>query len=453
MRSTFFLISLLILSGCSKVSTSHEWQHVQSLTQTQDQLVWVQDDASSQATESMINTELQAPLTQAAAVRIALLNNPDLQAQFEDIGIHKADLVQAGMFSNPSLASLFRWPLAGLGINFELDGSFPLSEFWLLPTRKKMAKKQLDAKLYEIANQVLKTKMMARIYYNQLYYAKKITQASHNNNQLFKNLYLEAQKRHTFGYMTKAEVAMVEVIFSETNIMLKQAQTDQAIAYNHLRGFLGLGHQNINLSQQAPDQISLPDQAEQAIRNAFLKRLDLQQARTIIQEIEYTVKHEKRSVIHNAQLGFSHEKSEDGSKNFGPSMGFEIPVFDQNQAQISKAQFLLRKAKKNLIALKQSIQVSILNKYTEVGNLRTKIKALSDQLIPAQNKIINFTETWNNLMQVNRLQLLNAKTGLLTAQTERLKSMRDLHNHRAELEFEMGITTQTSHANDGGNHA
>ena len=41
-------------------------------------------------------------MTADSAVEVALLNNPELQASYADLGIAEADLVRAGRLANPS---------------------------------------------------------------------------------------------------------------------------------------------------------------------------------------------------------------------------------------------------------------------------------------------------------------------------------------------------------------
>jgi len=46
-------------------------------------------------------------------VQIALLNNKDLQATYEDLSIAQADLVQAGLLQNPVFGASLALPVAG----------------------------------------------------------------------------------------------------------------------------------------------------------------------------------------------------------------------------------------------------------------------------------------------------------------------------------------------------
>src|ERR1700739_4567987 len=58
---------------------------------------WEQDAAAREEGQAQVRTILKKSLTVDRAVRIALLNNRDLLATLEDVGVSAADLREAGM--------------------------------------------------------------------------------------------------------------------------------------------------------------------------------------------------------------------------------------------------------------------------------------------------------------------------------------------------------------------
>ena len=65
----------------------------------------VRNEADRLSVATEVNRMLAAPLTAQSAVRVALLNNPGLQATYARLGIAEADLVQAGRLRNPVLSA------------------------------------------------------------------------------------------------------------------------------------------------------------------------------------------------------------------------------------------------------------------------------------------------------------------------------------------------------------
>ncbi|QLH35699.1 MAG: hypothetical protein HWD61_05805 [Parachlamydiaceae bacterium] len=64
-----------------------------------------------EAIQCFIQELLSQELSVDQAVQIALLNNPKIQAAFEEIGVARADLIQAGLLSNPLFEGIVRFPL------------------------------------------------------------------------------------------------------------------------------------------------------------------------------------------------------------------------------------------------------------------------------------------------------------------------------------------------------
>jgi outer membrane protein, heavy metal efflux system len=84
----------------------------------------LQEDA---AVEAAVRDLLADELSADGAVQVALVNNRGLRATYEDLGVSQADLVQAGLLSNPVFSASVRWtmnPAEGVNLGFGLVQSF-----------------------------------------------------------------------------------------------------------------------------------------------------------------------------------------------------------------------------------------------------------------------------------------------------------------------------------------
>ena len=70
-------------------------------------------------------------LTQEEAVAVALWNSPSFQATLTDLGIARADLVEAGLLRNPIFSLLF--PIGPKQLEFTLQ--YPFEVLWQRPAR------------------------------------------------------------------------------------------------------------------------------------------------------------------------------------------------------------------------------------------------------------------------------------------------------------------------------
>src|SRR3954469_1852756 len=104
-----FLVSLVIsfsltLAGCANAPRDAGFNDVRRnvADRTRVELVrWDQGTDADRQAQSSVDAILARELTPHSAVQVALLNNADLQATYEDLGVAQADLVRAGLLRNP----------------------------------------------------------------------------------------------------------------------------------------------------------------------------------------------------------------------------------------------------------------------------------------------------------------------------------------------------------------
>lgn len=95
--------------------------------------------------------EVAEGLTQEEAVRIALLNNRELQAAFYDIGVARADWVQSGLLAKPTINASLRFPSGGGSTDFLGAFSQNIADIWQIPMRKKVAAGLVDQAVMRVA--------------------------------------------------------------------------------------------------------------------------------------------------------------------------------------------------------------------------------------------------------------------------------------------------------------
>ena len=107
------------LSSCATVNPQHDYE----LAARHVSIATGQDAIYRPGDEHIIAEKVQSlfadGLTADEAVQVALLNNQGLQAAFMDVGMARADVVQAGLFSNPFVGISARFPDGGGLANIE----------------------------------------------------------------------------------------------------------------------------------------------------------------------------------------------------------------------------------------------------------------------------------------------------------------------------------------------
>lgn len=434
---------MLLLIGCASVKTGQEWERFHEITKerTDQELLWEQTEEEQRAILKEVEALLADALSRQEAVRIALLNNRLVQSTFEELGISKSDLVQAGLFSNPSLGAVFRFLISsGSGTNIDADLFFPISDLWQMPFRKKAAAAHMEATIMRVAQAVMETAAEAKQAYDAVHYLSEARRESAEILKRFREIGDQVAIRRDFGFMNDLDVYLAQTMIAEAGMELARFEGEFGIARSHLNRVLSLRPSQIGYEMrggEAGEPVRLPAM-EEAIRYALDHRLDVQMARFKVRQAERTLQLEKARILKHVALGVSYEREADGADVFGPGFDIQLPVFDQNQAQIAKARYRIRQARKNLQALEGQVREEITSDLERIYFHQAHVQSFRDKVIPFREKAIEFAERWVNAMQLNRLYLLEAQKGLLHSRREYLEALMERQKALVDLELDMG---------------
>lgn len=447
MRPTMIIlvgITLIFLSllGCATVNTDEEWSRFRktSLERTGHEPLWEQSEGEETSIRKEIREILADGLSRDEAVKVALFNNRLLQSTFEEIGISKSDLVQAGLFRNPSIAALFRFPLNGGSTNIDAIGIFSLSDFWQIPFRKKVAAAQLEMSMMRVNQILLDTAAEAKRAYDALYYLRLGQEQTEDILRKFQEINEQVKTRRQFGFSSDLDIYFSQVMVVEAQMELYRIQRESAMAKAHLDQVLGLNRDltNYKITESQKFHLNGIPKVEVAWQQALSHRFDIQMARFKIAEAERKLALEKVYVFREVNFLLSYERGVDKEEVFGPGIDLQLPIFDQNQAQIARTQYMVRRARKRLQALEEQIKEEVIRDLERIDLHKTKAYMLEDQVIPLRQRALDYTSKWVNAMQLNRLFLLEAQKGLMRTQLDLLQTQMELQRALVDLERHLG---------------
>ena len=106
LRVLVLLTSAAVLGGCASFTPDGGFGAVERTTKERigKDLQWARGEADLDVVANRVAELLAKPLTVDDAVQIALLNNRGLQADFQELGITEAEVVQAGRLPNPGFS-------------------------------------------------------------------------------------------------------------------------------------------------------------------------------------------------------------------------------------------------------------------------------------------------------------------------------------------------------------
>ena len=178
-----------------------------------------------------------------------------------------------------------------------------------------------------------------------------------------------------------------------------------------------------------PDQLHLTDllpnppqwtvAPERLIALARSHRLDVQAAQNAVHAAEVRVEEEKRKAVRVVDIG----GIRDAEDRTGPTLSVELPLFDQNQAQIAKALYLAQQANKNLDALVQELTQDTRVTYERARNAWEIARFYQQQLLPLREGSLELSREAYRYGRASFLQVLEAERKLLEARAGYLQAL------------------------------
>lgn len=441
------LAVLLMLTGCATVQTNKEWARVGEFSKerTGHEARWEQTSEDAKATEAEVAALLADGLSRDEAVRIALLNNRALQAAFEELGVAKADLVQAGLFTNPRIDGLVRFPTEGGGTNVEAGGFINIADLWQIPVRKRLATTRMEATTLEVANELLDTVAEAKKAYDDAVALGAARDAAAELKKEMEALRDQIAYRQEYGFTSDFDLAFARAAVFDQEAALARIEGELQVARTRLDRVLGLsaGQTGYGLSGSLPDDLEpLPD-TEALVAHAMDKRPDLQLAELEMTISERALALERARVFTEVEAGASFERDLDRDNVVGPALGIQLPLFDQNQAQIAKAAFRVRQAEKKRRAIEGKVRQEVKAALEQYDVALKESRLIRDQVLPAYQSALEYAEKYYAAMQLNMLFLLEARKELFASRRRYIDSIREALMAKVDVERALGGTIPT----------
>ena len=438
LKTVLTLLVVLTITGCASIPENAGFEDVQSQVSKRigQQVHWDQGSDEDNAVLHGIDKTLEKPLSVEGAVQIALVNNRRLQANYEDLGLAQADLVQAGLLRNPIFDG---------GVFFKLSGAAPRLDFGLaqdflsilyLPLRKAIAETGFEAAKLEVTGQVLD--MTAQV--KEAFYR---VQADQQLGELLGQVVdaseassYAAQRLFDAGNITTLELHREQSFYQETRLALARAEAILTNDREHLTSLMGLWGQNTNwkITTRLPKIPDEPVDTTELERRAVAASLDLdiykRQIESAARRLGLT---HASALIPEADTGVSAERDA-GEWDLGPTLTLPIPLFDQGQGRLRAARSDLRRARQNYYAQAVEIRSAVRTARQLVINMRERTLDWERVALPLRTQIVGETQLQYNAGQMGVFDLLMAQRQQINAGLQYIITYRDYWLARTQLE-------------------
>ncbi|WNB74107.1 TolC family protein [Methylomonas koyamae] len=379
------------------------------------------------------NVTLDDGLSEDELVSLALWNNAAFRATLADLGLFRADLVQAGMLPNPTFSMLVPWGAKPL----ELTVRYPLEVFWLRPRRVELAKLDVEQTAQRLVQTGLDLIRDVRIAHAELSLAKRRAELAESAVKLSQAIAELTQARFRAGDASELEVTNAKVDALQALEQKGRLQHDCQIVGERLRHLVGLSleqwPENIGAETLADDDRF---DTEKLVEQALLARPDLRAA-----EINVEAAGERiglaRAEIFNITTSLN-AKQINGPLLAGPSLDLTLPIVNQNQGGVAQAQARFDKAARQYVSTRQRIALDVREAHARLQQAGESLKQWQQTILPPLQAAIQDAENAYAAGNVTYLFVLETQRRWLDAQLKTAQAAADLRRSRAELERSVG---------------
>lgn len=302
---------------------------------------------------------LAAPLSADAAVQVALLNNRDLQAAYNDLGISEAAYVQASLPPNPGISLM---NIGGTGVaNFELRLIGDILSLITLPRRTAIAADQFArARQQAVATTLTLATDTRRAYVRAVAAQQQVGFLDQARGTVDAAVRLNMQLGQAGGgdQLDQAELA---AFYAELSARMGQARLTARRERETLIRLMGLwgGDISFNLPAELPPLPSEPESMAAVEIEAINRRVDLIMARydvaalaksLSLTEVTRYVSMLQLAGIFNSESANPLTNTNTQINRGGAQLDFQLPIFDTGEARTRTAQETYMRALNRLAA-------------------------------------------------------------------------------------------------------
>ena len=443
MMSLDFLVVFFVIAALTTEMGAAQPEVEQTIRErTGKQIEWRKDPAMDDQVAHHIRALVHRPLTADAAVQVALLNNRELQATFEDIGIANADLIEAGLLKNPTFAISARFPdRPPSATNVEMSIAEDFFDVLLIPLRKKVAASELARTKLRVGDEILKLAAEVKTAFCEMQAQQQLLERLLAINETEAAALALSIRQHEAGNIPDLDLANQQATYSQMKLDANQVRTAISSSREKLNRLMGLWGDDTDwkiLGELAV--VPAHDFSRRGLESiAMSQRLDLAAAKTevlaLVQSLGLTKTYRYVGAI---EFGVDSERDPDRQRVTGPTLKLNLPIFNRGQGRIAKLEAQLRQAERRVEADAIAIRADVRETRDRLIAKRDLVIYYRENLLPERRRILELTLASYNSMLKSPFDLLFAKQNELSAEKGFIDAWRDYWIAHADLERAVG---------------
>ncbi len=435
------LAAALLLAGCTTVAPDGGFGAVGEMTRERigHEPRMVRNDADARALSDSITALLRQPLGPNEAVRIALLNNPGLQATYWDVGIAQADLAQAGRLPNPSFG--FGRLHGGGEVEIERSVTVGLIGALTMPLARRLEARRFEQVKLLVASEIERHAAQTRSAWYEAVAARQAVEYARQVNAAAAAAAELTERMVQAGNSSRLDLAREQAFHAEASAAVLRAEREALAAREALTRLMGLWgeHAGYKLPERLPELPATPEQLEEIERIALRQRLDVQAARQDARATAAALGLTRTTRFINVlELGYQRKNETDSEPMRGYELSLELPLFDWGDARVARAEALYMQALSRVAQVATDARSEARESYIAYRANYDLARHYRDNVIPLRKKISDETLLRYNGMLASTFELLEDSREQAGAVNEYIAALKDFWLAHARLEAALG---------------
>jgi outer membrane protein TolC len=441
-RLTILSALALALCGCAGFSHDRGFDAVADAARTRlaKDLKWPRNEEEQAKVAAQVAEFLAHPLSADDAVQIALLNNRDLRASFEELGISEADLVQSGRLPNPR----FELRHAGSVGLYDIEETLTFNVLSLLtmPYAHDIGKRRFAETQNSVALRVVQLALETREAFfaalgarESVDYLRQVDTAAQAGDEL-------ARRMVAAGNWNVLDQSREQIFRTESVRSLRRARLADGAAREKLARLMGLispqfgGQPAFELAKALPE---LPQSIENLpdVEAVLQNRIDLQLLRMQVDELGRSLKLTKATRFINVlDLGPAWVKQGTRQDPYetGYAVSFEVPIFDSGAARVKKSEAIYAQAVDRFAQAALDARSQVRQAYENYRASFDLARQERDEVVPLRNEVAEQNLLRYNASLISIFELLADTREKIVGMDGYIESVRDFWIAKSELD-------------------
>lgn len=378
---------------------------------------------------------LAKPLTAERAVQVALLNNPKMQAAFEELGIARGRLVAALAIPNPVVDGGLGFTSEGTSPDVEFGVHESITDLLFLGPKQSVADAELEEATLTTAGKAIDLAYQARTSFYRFQADQQILELRRSVLRAANASFVVATKLHEAGNIVDLEFLSEKALYEESRINLSRAETAFQVSRQMLNATLGLHGKDAQWKTAG----RLDDPQQDDPNTAGLEGLALERSidlDAISKGYTAAARLANLATVQGFVPGLSvgiETDREDGIWEVGPRVELQLPLFYQGQGQTAEAEAKMRRQKHLYAATALQIRASSRAAAIQLRDTRSRATYFKEVLLPLRTRVTEETLLMYNAMSIGPAQVLMAKRDQIETGRMYVEALRDYWLARAAV--------------------